>query len=432
MRLTRVTALAGVATAATLMLTSCSESPDNQSVAAAAGDLSQCNAAETVLNATFAKQGTDAMAVAVAQLEKKYPGITINAEPQTTTNYPELSKGIVGDIAVGKRPDVIMSGLGQLRFWVDTYGPATIDVDSLSPTYQKQFLGAGTVDGKVYLAPAQISTPALMVNQTLLDRAGAGKASDIKNYDDMVAAAKKVTATTGSPSVSIPTNTLTDWFGQGFVQGAGGTFINEDGSAGFGDATGIEALSIWSTLAKDGLETNVNEQDATANFFSGKAAMMVSTSSQIANFRTNIGDKFDWEAVDLPTFNGQDGARPAGGNGWIVLSDDSCRAGFSQELVSALLSKEAVLAASGAAFSYIPVDTDAAKELLSAPGVTKQQQWAWTYDKPLTPWGGFDGKTTNQVTDTIAQMGQTLQTGADTASTVKQTVETINSIVGQG
>lgn len=434
MRPLHLATIVGAVTAGALALTGCASSgPSNSSqTVAAAADLSKCTPSQNTLNVTFGQQAAEAMKVAVEKVQKDYPGLTVNATPQATTSYTELTQKIVGDIAVGKRPDLIMSGLGQLRFWVDTYKPATIDEASLSPTYQKQFLSAGTVNGKTYLAPAQISAPVLIVNQNLLTEARAGKASDIKTYDDLIAAARKVSAKTGQPSVSIPTSSIPDWFSQAFVQGAGGTFVKEDGTAGFGDDTGQKALSIWSTLANEKLETNVAEKDANAAFFGGKTAFEVSSSSNIASFTTNIGDKFDWEPVNLPTATGTDGSLPAGGNGWVVLSEDSCRAGYTNALVGALLSKDAVLAASGTSFSYIPVNSAAAEQLLAGEGASKQKRWAWSYDKSLTPWGGFNGKTTSQVTDALKQMAQTLQSGADTNSTVEQTVSTVKSIVGKG
>ena len=436
MRPTRFATILGVFTAGALALTGCAGSGGTpgpaQSVASAATDLTKCTPSENTINVTFGQQAADAMKVAVSKVQSDYPGLTINATPQATVKYDDLTKTIVGDIAVGKRPDLIMSGLGQLRFWVDEYKPATIETSKLPSTYQKQFLTAGTVDGKTYLAPAQISAPVLLVNRKLLDEAGAGTASGIKTYADLVAAAKKVTEKTGQPSVTVPTQAIADWLSQAFVQGAGGTYVNKDGAAGFGDSTGVEALSIWSALAKDKLEAGIGDQDAVTAFASGKTAFSVTSSAIIATMKKTIGDKFDWDAVDLPSANGRGGALPAGGNGWVVLSDNACRAGYANALVSALLSKDAVLAASGAAYSYIPVDSAAAQELLSGTGVSKQQKYAWSYDKTLTEWGGFNGKTLSQVNDTLKQTAQALQSGADAKTTVQQAVTAVNSILGKG
>jgi multiple sugar transport system substrate-binding protein len=418
--------------ASSLALAGCTSAPSPDQTVAAGVDLSTCVPEETTITATFGQQAADAMSIAVAELEAAYPGITVEAEPLATTAYNDITQTIIGDISVGKRPDLIMTGLGQLRFWVDTYHPAPLDTAALADTYQRQFLSAGTVDGIPYLAPAQISAPVLLVNQDLLDAAGAGDAEDIETYDDLIAAAQQVTDMTRQPSVAIATSYLADWYSQAFVQAAGGTFVNQDGTAGFGDETGVEALSIWSVLRENGLEMGiVNDQDSIAQFAAGNAAFIVYTTTSIAGLQGAIGDAFDWMPVDLPSATGEHGALPAGGNGWIVLSDDGCRAAYANELVGYLLGTDAVMGASGTAFSYIPVDSAAAEQLLASDAATPQLTYAWSYDAPLTPWGGFDGDVTAQVNDAFRTMAQQLQTGAPAEQTVQNAVSTINTLVGQ-
>lgn len=424
----------GALAAGSLLLSGCAApgAAAPQASVAAAASIADCDPAESAITVTYAQMAADAMAIAVANLQATYPELTINLTPPSTTDYNELTKTIVADIAVGNRPDLIMTGLGQLQFWVDTYSPSPIDTSVLRPTYKTQFLGAGTVDGTVYLATNQISVTTLLVNQDALDSADAGKAADIKTLDDLVAAAEKVTADTGKPSVTIPTEGLPEWFSQALVQGSGENYVNADGTAGFGSEKAIEALSIWSTLKNKNLELGVvSNQDAIAQFTGGNAAFFVWTTSNIATIQEGIGDAFDWMPVDLPSVGGEEGALPAGGNGWIVLSEDACRAAFSNALIAELLSPEAVSAASGSTYSYIPVDTEAGDALLASDAATKQLTYAWSYDKPLTPWGGFAGKDTMEIFDTVRLMAQKLQSGAEAAKTVNDAVANIDQIVSE-
>ncbi|WP_104126777.1 extracellular solute-binding protein [Cryobacterium sp. Y57] len=424
----------GTLAAGSILLSGCAASGASISAVsvAAAANIADCNPAENTITVTYGQMANEAMAIAVANLQKTYPDLTINATPPSTSNYNELTQTIVADIAVGNRPDLIMTGLGQLQFWVDTYSPSPIDASVLRPTYKTQFLGAGTVDGTVYLATNQISATVLLVNQDALDSADAGEAKDIETLDDLVAAAEKVSADTGQPSVSIPTDGLPEWFSQALVQGSGETYVNADGTAGFGSEKAIEALSIWPTLKNKNLELGVvNNQDAIAQFIGGNAAFLVYTTSTIATIQEGIGDAFDWMPVDLPSVGEEEGALPAGGNGWIVLSEDACRAAYSNALIAELLSPEAVAAASGTSYSYIPVDTEAGDALLASDAATKQLTYAWSYDKPLTPWGGFAGKDTMEVFDTVRLMTQKLQSGADATETVNETVTNINQIVSE-
>lgn len=418
----------GIATA--LALSSCAAGVDPDAATVAGADIASCDPAETALDVAFGKQAEAAMTIAVESVISRYPGLTINAEPQQTSSYDDLTKQIVADISVGARPDLIMAGLGQLRFWVDTYKPVPIDVNALPETYQSQFLGAGTVDGAVYLAPAQISAPVLVVNDSALESNGV-TTTQFDDYDDVIDAAEDVTARTSKPSVSIPTDILANWFSQAFVQAAGESFVAADGTAGFGTETGVEALSVWSRLARSDLDARVGLQDAAAQFATGELAFMVTTTSLIATLSSTIGEGFEWRAIDLPSVNGEQGALPAGGNGWIVLSEDPCAAAFSSALVGELLSTEAVLAASGEAYSYLPVDSRAAETLLSSAAATPQLTYAWSYDKPLTTWGGFDGERTPQINDLLRTMAEKLSEGAEPEDAVSETIDAINALVAE-
>jgi multiple sugar transport system substrate-binding protein len=425
-------ALSGLA-AVWLGLTGCSSASDPGTNVAAAADIAQCDPTKSTLTISHQPPAKEAVAVAVKRMNEQFPTLKISVNALPTATYDEFTRAVVADIAVGKRPDLIVSGLGQLRFWVEKYRPVPINSGSLADTYRKQFLAAGTVDGTVYLAPAQVSVPVLAVNQSLLAKAGAGQAQNIRTYDDLIGAARKVTAMTGRPSVTIGTNNIPDWLSQAFVQGAGGTFVTADGLPAFGDKLGVQAVSLWSRLKGEGLELGiVKDADSQAAFTNGTAAFVITSSSAIAAFQTNIKNAFEWMPVDLPTVNGQHGTMPAGGNGWIVLSDDPCRAAFAQATLGHLLSKEGVLAASGTSYSYIPVDSAAATELLGGTAATPQTTYAWGYDRPVSPWGGWRrGDVTGQIVDVFRTMSQQLQAGADAEKTVATAVTTINGLLAR-
>ena len=114
----------------------------------------------------------------------------------------------------------------------------------------------------------------------------------------------------------------------------------------------------------------------------------------------------------------------------MVLSDDPCRAAYSQELIGELFTPESVLKASGTQRSYIPVDTEARDELLASDAATPPMEFAWTFDNELSQWGeGFPGGPANQIYDTIEVMAQRLQSGEPTEDVVPETVVQIDRIV---
>jgi multiple sugar transport system substrate-binding protein len=427
----------GVVAAALLSTAACggvasssSHSGPTGTVAKASG-LSNCVPSKYTLKLNFGPQAAQAVKLATTEMQQKYPGLKFDASPSSSTNYSDLTKQVTSDAAVGKPDDLIDTGLSQLRFWVDSYHPAALDQSKLPAGYQKQFLAAGMVDGKAYAAPFQVSAPVILVNQTLLKKAGINPNTRITSYAQFVKDAQTLTAKTGKPSVNLSTDSLPDWFAQGLVQSAGGTFVDPDGTAGFGSPTGLSALGLWTSLAKGKNLLNIGLLDAAAQFAAGNLPFYFATTAQVAAAQKEVGNKFAWMPVDPPTPNGKvAGPLPAGGNGWLVLSQDSCKAAYAKQMIDLMLSKNISLQASGTSFSYVPVNSDAAAQLLRSSSATPQLKYAWSYTKPLTVWGGFKGSATAQILDVLATMTQQLATGQDTKSTVDTAVTKINGLVG--
>ena len=363
---------------------------------AAAADVAACDPSTATIKLNFGPQSAPAVELAVAQMEQKYPGLTFDATPSATSSYNDLTKQVIADTAVGKPADLINTGLGQLTFWVDSYSPgrnrrgrATRGVQPQLPDCRHR--------GRQGLSRAvpDLHTGAHRQPDPAPSRPASTRTTPITSYDELIADAEILTAQSGQPSVNLSTDGLPDWFSQGLVQTAGGTFVNADGTAGFGDATGLAALELWPALAKDNLLLNIGLTDALAQFTAGTLPFYFATTSLVATLQKGIETKFDWMPVDVPTLDGTDaGPLPAGGNGWLVLSQDSCKAAYANEMIGLMLSKEISLAASGAGYSYIPVNTQAATELLAGPNATPQLTYAWSYDKPLSVWGGFPGTAT--------------------------------------
>src|SRR5664279_629731 len=116
----------GALAAGSILLSGCAASAASapQASVAAAANIADCDPAENSITVTYGLMAKEAMAIATANLQETYPELTINAAPPSTSDYNELTKTVVADIAVGNRPDLIMTGLGQLQFWVDKYSPS--------------------------------------------------------------------------------------------------------------------------------------------------------------------------------------------------------------------------------------------------------------------------------------------------------------------
>lgn len=410
--------------AAVLLASACGSGSGSAPVATAA-NVANCNPQGVTINATFTQPGEEPAAAAKKTLEAKFPGLTVQLSKSPAVGYDDLTRQVVADLAAGKDIDVTMVGLGQVRFWVDKYHPQPIKTEALRPTYDQRFLGIGTVDGTPYVAPFQVSVPVLFTNTTLTGKAGITMAPATSS--ELLADAQKVKQATGNAPVWLPRDTIADWVAQAYIQSAGATFVNPDGSAGFDTDAGRHALSLYSDLGAQQLAAPISAQDANAAFTKGDLPYMVNSPASAASMRKQIGDKFTWTVTDLPIPDGGKASLPAGGNGWMVLSHDACKAAYSNEMISTMLDP-ALIAQSAKTFSYIPVDKQAAAQLAADPDAKTQLGYSWTYTGTPTPWGGWHGDATPKVNKILADTAVQLTAGQPVNQVLPTVVRQINGV----
>lgn len=410
----RTGALAALATTTVLLATACGGGSGQQAGTAQAAAVADCDPAGVTLSVAYAQQGDTAVQLAKSALEQRHAGLTVELQQSGTSSYDQLTQQIVADIAAGSRPDVVMVGLGQVRFWVDQYQPQPLDTASLKPSYDQRFLEIGAVDGQNFVAPFQVSVPALYTNTTIAAQAGVTEVPETTSQ--LLDNARRIREATGSAPVQLPRDGIADWVAQAMIQSGGAAFVNPDGTPGFDTPQGQAALSVYQALGAEGLQDPISSADALTAFNAGRLAYMVTSPAQAANIQAAVGTAFDWTVTAMPLPDGGTASLPAGGNGWMVLSDDPCRAAFANELISDMLDPE-VIATSSRTYSYIPVDSAAAAELAADPAAATQVGYSWTYTGTPTPWGGWHGDATPRVNQLLTDMVQRL-TGGEAVDTV--------------
>ncbi|MGW3953232.1 extracellular solute-binding protein [Streptomyces sp. NPDC004752] len=419
---------ASLALVASVALVGCGSSgaTTSGSGVATATALDQCKPSGRTITVAYAQQGETAARRAKAQMEKKFPKLSVELRETNVTTYDQLTQAVTADIAAGRRPDVAMVGLSQVSYYVDQYKPQPIDTSSLRSTYITRYLAAGTIGGKAYVAPFQLSVPVLYMNKTLAAKAGVTSAPTTTGQ--LIEAAKKIKAATGTAPVQVPQDSFSDWIVQALVQSAGGAYIKGDGTAGFDTAAGREAISLYQTLGKDGLQDPISVNDARTAFQGGRIAFMIDSPSIAASTKAAVGGKFAWDVSAMPVPSVQKTSLPAGGNGWMVLSQDPCQAAYANEMISLMLDPD-VIAASAKQFSYIPVDRAAAKTLAADPAAHTPVGYSWKYEGTPTTWDAWPGTATGRVNQIVQQMVQHIIRGGDTNSEVSTTVRQINAAV---
>jgi multiple sugar transport system substrate-binding protein len=388
----------------------------------------ECDADGITIETANNAVGQESAEAAAAVLEAKYPGLKVEIGTSAAQSYDELTQQVVADIAGGRDIDVVMSGNNQLRFYVDTYQPLPLDVSKLRPTYDRSFLPIGTVDGKAYMAPFQVSVPVLFYNKTLMAEAGLDPEAPPTNYTELFAAARAMQDVSDAGALHVITEGAADWITQAAVQSAGGTYITDDGQPAFDSPEGLKALELYSIAGAEGLQDPVGNAEATAAFNTGATGLYITSSAGTAGLATAIGDAFEWGVELMPVVDGGSPLFPAGGNGWLILTDDPCEAAFASELISEMLAPEN-LEKSLRVSSYVPVDTEARATLLADPEIPAQQKEVYGYDVELTRWGGWPGDSAPQANKIVTDLTRQLIDGQDPASAIADAQQAVAEVV---
>jgi multiple sugar transport system substrate-binding protein len=412
-----------------LSLAACGSDDSNGSGrTASTTDVADCDPKGVTLTTAYLSVQDAAMREAKAAIERRYAGLEVDAKPSSAASYDDLTQQIVADRAAGKEYDLISSGNNQIRFYVDTFDPLPFDAGVLPATYRKEALPIGTVGGKLFAVPAQVSTPNIIINEDLLREAGLDPKDPPATYSELFAAARKLRSVSDGPPVAIDIQAVEDWYVQAAVQSAGATFIAEDGTAGFGDEAGVAGLELYGTLGREKLAAPVPLEEAIGGFASGKTPIMFGGNSGVGIYQEQIGDKFDWTLAPMPIADRGEPRMPAGGNSWMVLATDDCRAAFASELVAELLQPKTIAKGLVGA-TYTPVDTEARRILKADKSLGPQAQAAYDYSLDLTPWGGWPGDSTPKVNQIIETMVAKLIRGAPVQPAVEEAVAAIDAEV---
>ncbi|WP_309107676.1 extracellular solute-binding protein [Arthrobacter sp.] len=158
----------------------------------------------------------------------------------------ELSQGF----ASGKPADVFYLSPDQLSNYaangsVEPYADTLANKDDFQPSLVKAF----TYDGKFYCAPKDSSTLSLVINTDLWQAAGLTDADIPTTWDELEAAAKKLTSgNTVGLAFSPETARVAAFFPQ-----AGGSLLSSDGkTATVNSAENVEALTFVKKMLTDG------------------------------------------------------------------------------------------------------------------------------------------------------------------------------------
>ena len=271
------------------------------------------------------------MATLVKGFNEKHP--TIKATPVYTGSYDETLIKTRAAVKAGKPPAaVIMSANFVLDMQIEGEVQPFDELIKLDGSDNGKFMtsfwpalyGNAIIDRKIYAVPFQNSTPLLYVNADHFKEAGLDPEKVPQTWDELLAAAKKLTKREGDKvvrwGIMIPSNyDYLGWMVSALTMSNGGRFFNEDfgGEVYYDTPSMLGALTFWNDLVTkhkvSPADTNPGPAVSTA-FLAGSASMMLLSTGSLTHVRNNA--KFAYKVGFVP--RNMRNAVPIGGASLIM------------------------------------------------------------------------------------------------------------------
>jgi len=244
----------------------------------------------------------------IKQFMEEHPNIEVE-QIHVPKNYWDK---VAAMFAAGTPPDLMFMGYPEMVQYasegtllaLDDYlaKDPEVNKDMFFPALIKAF----TYKGKIYGVPKDWNTQVLYYNKKLFDEAGLSYPDENWTWDDVVEAAKKITADTDGDGVTDQWGFVTD-VGMNrigaWIYANGGSILSEDKTkCTLTEPASVEALKFLTGLMFEHKvapsKKELGELSAKETFASGKAGMYVCGGWRILGFR-DIKD-FEWDIAPIP------------------------------------------------------------------------------------------------------------------------------------
>jgi len=257
---------------------------------------------------------------------KEYPNVKITYFHEPWNSYFEKlnTRWAAGDY--DSIPDVFFlwptpayaakGVLENLEPWIQKSGS---DVDDYWPF----LLDSARYQGDIYGLPRDIAAHVLYYNKKIFDEAGVAYPTDDWTWDDLVAAAEKLTVKDSSGRVTryalgMEGGKWATWVGQ-----AGGQMLDDlanPAKCTLDTPESMRGIKFFADLMNEGYAmraATLNQQGGDAAVFqAGQVAMIIQNPSRVSSFNANPDLDYDVAALPIP----KDGQRwnPNGGAAWVM------------------------------------------------------------------------------------------------------------------
>lgn len=357
---------------------------------------------------------------------KEGPKVTLTVAGDS---YEDVLTRLAADRTAGKLPDIAMIGLDTARTVADAglavpldeflKADPTIKVSELAPAA----VNAVTFDGSMYGMPCMgTASPILYYNADVFTAAGLNPAAPPATWSEVISASEKIKAS-GAAEYGI-FYTPNSYLFQSALFSNGGALMDDDRKTLELDSPQAGAvLRYYQDLAKKGLMPAVPDPAGRDTFLQGRTAMLVTSSSSVANLSSNTNFDLRTGYFPIPD-NGQ--RKPVmSGNTFMIVTQDPARQRAAWQVLAHMCSAD-----SSAAFAvdtgYIPFNVGARE-----PAKAKQPIRNAGYDQTenLTPWFNFPGDNAVQITTAINEMVESAVAGNDVAQALSDASHKIDGLL---
>lgn len=378
---------------------------------------------------------TDTITGLIDDFEAEHPNITVKAQaPQGTGGAVATASSVQTQLLAGNPPDVAQMTFDTVDFSVNQLGAQNLDTLVGKDTVQENFEGAhpfhpkarvlGDWNGATYGVPYVFSTPVLFFNASALEKAGVPADADMSTWSGVTEVAKKVTAATGKPALSISCSVKGgNWCMQALFKSTGGGVLSDDRETiEFGDPASVEAVTALREMFDAGVLANQASAAQNEAFMKGDTAITLTTSAMQGAF-INAAKTAGWnlQADAMPAFEGHEAVPTNSGSGLFIFSQDPAKQRAGWELIKFMTSDHAYTEISSK-IGYLPLRTS----LTEDPAALKP----WADSNPLLapnlaqldrlqPWVSYPGNSYVQVDDLLATaIEESVYYGKDPAATL--------------
>ncbi|WP_176086563.1 ABC transporter substrate-binding protein [Martelella sp. HB161492] len=262
-----------------------------------------------------------ALSEIISNFEAANPDIHIDA--QYIGNYNDIVAKLQAAIPAHRAPDAVIMEVTRYGLFADRGVLDDLSGRLASDSLSSDLFGfareVGVYQGKNYIIPFNSSTPVLYVNKDIFAKAGYSEIPPLKTFDEIKAAATRITETLGGDGVMGMTSPgqFARW---GLIMSNDSDLIDsKTGDVLIDSPNTVEAYEWMSSLIKDKVASpdGVTDEASDKQFFlSGHAGMMMNSTGDYGDVKKALGDNV--EVLPMPC--NKVCAVPIGGAGIGILA----------------------------------------------------------------------------------------------------------------